>query len=125
MEVEKLADGLWRWTGELDDRTVAECLYLETPHGVVLFDPVVPPEDRERFLDALDRDIDRTGGEVVICLTHERKRERALPLADRYAATIWSPGAGLELPAGVVVASTTAGGAATFSIVQHETRFPL
>jgi hypothetical protein len=123
MEVEKLADGLWRWTGDLDGGGVADCLYLETENGVVLFDPVVPPEDRERFLDALDRDVERLGGEVVICLTHERHRRRALPLADRYEASIWAPGGGARLPAAVQVASTTEDGV-VFDIPAHSVRFP-
>lgn len=124
MEVEKLADGLWRWTGGLDDGAVAECLYLETDAGVVLFDPLVPPEDRERFLDALDRDVERLGGDVVICLSHERNRQRSLPLADRYAAAVWAPGSDRDPPAGVDIVTTTADGAVTFCIAEHAMRFP-
>lgn len=125
MEVEKLADGLWRWTGDLADGAVAECLYLEANGGVVLFDPVVPPEDRERFLAALDRDVERIGGSVVICLTHERHRQRCLALADRYAATIWAPGAGHGLPEGVAVVATGTNGDVTFAVPEHSARFPL
>ena len=44
MEVERLADGLWRWT--VDD---ARCLYHEAPNGIVLIDPLVPDDEAERF----------------------------------------------------------------------------
>ena len=49
MEVERLADGLWRWT--VDD---ARCLYHEAPDGIVLIDPLVPDDEAERFWWHLD-----------------------------------------------------------------------
>lgn len=84
MQVAKLADGLWWWTGEAEGRELG-CLYLESPRAVTLIDPIVPPEDRDRFLDALDRDVERNGGRVEIVLTRELDVSE---LRGRYAATV-------------------------------------
>ena len=62
----RIEDGLWRWTtahpewspGADWDREVG-CVYWENPEAVVLVDPLVPVDDpaRDRFLEALDRDV--------------------------------------------------------------------
>ena len=80
------------WEQEPDagwEREVA-CLYVEAPDAVVLIDPLVPPEDSQRFLAALDRDVERVARPVVVLLTvfwHERS---ARELARRYGAAVWS-----------------------------------
>ena len=81
METVRVADGLWRWTS-----AEAACVYYEAPDAVVLFDPLVPAGEDERFLPYLDRDIRRLGLPVSILLTAERN-ERSTPfLRDRYQA---------------------------------------
>ena len=99
MRVDELRPGLWRWTAlhpdwpkEPDsgwDEEVS-CLYYEAPDAVVLIDPLIPPEDRERFLAALDRDVERAAKPVAIELTifwHERSSRE---LIDRYGASLWA-----------------------------------
>jgi hypothetical protein len=68
VDVTQIEEGLWRWTtahpewkpGSDWDRDVG-CVYWETPEAVVLVDPLVPVDDqsRTRFLEALDRDVER------------------------------------------------------------------
>ena len=88
VDVEKLTEGLWRWTGEDAEGVTATSLYLETPSGIVLLDPVLPREAPDEFLRALDRDVARVGGTVTVVLTAEAKRAQAGDLAERYGATV-------------------------------------
>lgn len=76
------------------------CVYFEGPDAIVLFDPLIPPEDRERFLAALDRDVERAGLPVVAALTVEWHGRSAQELAERCDGRVLTPGEGL--PAGVV-----------------------
>jgi glyoxylase-like metal-dependent hydrolase (beta-lactamase superfamily II) len=109
VRVLEIATGLWRWTGLHPAWTPADggpdgweqevgCYYYEGPDAVVLFDPLVPMEDRDRFFAALDRDVERAGAPVRILVTVEDHRRSSAELAKRYGAT-----AG-ELPAGVETA---------------------
>jgi hypothetical protein len=88
VEVDELAKGLWRWTSRVGGDDIAS-FYAELPSAVVLIDPIVPPEDRDRFLDALDRDVSRHGGPVVVVLSSEAMREAAIELVERYGATVF------------------------------------
>ena len=98
MEVDRIADGLWRWTarhpdwepGEDWDEEVA-CVYYEADDAIVLVDPLVPAEEaeRERFLAALDRDVVKAGRPLAVVLTifwHERS---AAELVERYQGSLW------------------------------------
>jgi glyoxylase-like metal-dependent hydrolase (beta-lactamase superfamily II) len=107
VRVVRVAEGLWRWTGIHPGWTPADggpegwpqevgCVYLETPEAVVLIDPLIPPEDANRFLDALDRDVERAGRPVRLLLTVEWHARSVDELAARYAATV-----GGEPPRGV------------------------
>jgi len=91
MEVQRICDGLWRWTaphpdwipdgeGPHDWPEQVGCVYYEAPDATVLIDPLVPraEDDAARFTDALDRDVARRGLPVVVLRTirwHERSRE--------------------------------------------------
>jgi glyoxylase-like metal-dependent hydrolase (beta-lactamase superfamily II) len=99
VRVDQIADGLWRWTGLHPDWTPAEaegdgwaqevgCVYLETREAVVLIDPLIPPEDRDRFLEALDRDVERVALPVRILVTVEWHARSAEDLAVRYGAAV-------------------------------------
>jgi hypothetical protein len=89
MDVEQLADGLWRWTaGD------AGCVYYEAPDAVVLFDPLLPVGEEERVLAYLDRDVERLGLPVSVFLTEAQQERSAAFLRERYAA-------GEQLPASV------------------------
>ena len=100
MRVQRLADGLWRWTaphpewrdGAGWDRTVGS-VYCETPGAVVLIDPLIPGDDADsgRFWQALDRDVDRLRVPVVVLLTCRWHVRGAEAVHDRYDATVWAP----------------------------------
>lgn len=95
MEVQRLEDGLWRWTARhptLDDPTLGSevgCVYAETDEATVLIDPLVPADqdDRERFFEALDRDVERLERPVAILLTCSWHARSAAELRGRYATT--------------------------------------
>ena len=108
MRVQEIATGLWRWTGLHPAWTPAEggpdgweqevgCYYYEAPESIVLFDPLVPMEDRDRFFEALDRDVERAGRPVRVLVTVEDHRRSAAELAERYDGTLG------EVPAGVQI----------------------
>ena len=95
MEVERIADGLWRWTVDGD-----ACLYHEAPDGIVLIDPLVPQDEAERFWRHLDADVARIGAPPVVLTTLEDPRSAAA-VRDRYpGARLAAPGE--PLPGGVV-----------------------
>jgi glyoxylase-like metal-dependent hydrolase (beta-lactamase superfamily II) len=109
MRVQELATGLWRWTGRHPAWTPAEggpdgwdqevgSYYYEGPDSIVLFDPLVPMEDRDRFFEALDRDVARVARPVRVLLTVEDHRRSSAELAERYGGRVG------EVPAGVEVA---------------------
>jgi glyoxylase-like metal-dependent hydrolase (beta-lactamase superfamily II) len=100
MQVTRIADGLWRWTGLHPDWTPADggpegweqgvgSVYYEAPDAVVLVDPLVPPEEAERFWAALDRDVERAGVPVHVLLTVFWHGRSTHDVADRYRAEIW------------------------------------
>ena len=81
MDVERLADGLWRWT-----TAGAGSVYYEAPDTVVLFDPLLPAGEEEKFLAYLDRDVERLGLPVSILLTAAWHERSAPVLRERYGA---------------------------------------
>ena len=110
MEVMRLADGLWRWTALHPDwkpgdggpdgwEQEVSCLYLEGQDHVVLVDPLVPGDERDRFFEALDRDVERAGRPVAIALTCEWHARSAAELRERYDAEVWAPGEAAQAPA--------------------------
>jgi glyoxylase-like metal-dependent hydrolase (beta-lactamase superfamily II) len=109
MEVQRLAEGLWRWTGvhpswkpepEYGVPLEVGSVYYEAEDAVVLIDPIVPSEDREQFLEALDRDIERAQRPVAIILTCQWHARSASELKGRYGGAAWlhgeDPGAQLD-----------------------------
>lgn len=90
MEVRQLADGLWRWAAG-----AFGCLYYEAPEAVVLIDPLLPAGEEEKFLEYLDRDVERLGLPVSILLTDPRGERSAALLRERYEADDRLP-AGIE-----------------------------
>jgi glyoxylase-like metal-dependent hydrolase (beta-lactamase superfamily II) len=114
MRVEQIAPGLWRWTGLHPDWTAEQggaggwgqevgSTYAETAGAIVLVDPLIPPEDRERFLAALDRDVERAAEPVDVLLTTESHTRSAHELAGRYGGSVRAAG---EAPDGVDVVET-------------------
>jgi glyoxylase-like metal-dependent hydrolase (beta-lactamase superfamily II) len=107
VRVLEIATGLWRWTGLHPAWTPADggpdgweqevgCYFFEAPDAIVLFDPLVPMEDRDRFFEALDRDVERAGTPVRILVTVEDHRRSSAELAERYGATVGDVPAGVQ-----------------------------
>ena len=125
MVVQEVAAGLWRWTGLHPDWKSEDggpegweqevgCVYCETLEAVVLFDPLVPPEDEERFWRALDRDVERVGKPVCVLATvrwHGRSADR---IAERYGAKVRR-----SLPRGVEPRTVTAGRETVYWLPEH------
>jgi hypothetical protein len=109
VRVAEIGTGLWSWTGLHPDWTPADggpdgweqevsCVYYEAPGAIVLVDPLVSPEDEERFYRALDRDVERAGAPVRILLTIESHRRSSAELAARYGGTVGEVPDGVEVP---------------------------
>jgi glyoxylase-like metal-dependent hydrolase (beta-lactamase superfamily II) len=92
MDVVEVEPGLWRWTGYHEAwKDDVGCVYCETDDGVVLVDPLVPPEDTQRFWAALDGDVERVGGGVHVLLTVFWHVRSVGTVAERYDARTWVP----------------------------------
>lgn len=97
MDVLEIAPGLWRWTGFHEEwKEDVGSVYYETADGVVLVDPIVPPEDTEKFWQALDRDVARMGAIVHVLVTVFWHTRSAAAMVERYGARVWAPSAGRE-----------------------------
>jgi hypothetical protein len=120
MQVRELAPGLWYWTGRHPAWTPADgrpdgwdqevgCYFYEGPESICLFDPLVPMEDRDRFFEALDRDVARADAPVRILLTVDAHNRSAGELAERYGVDAPPlPPERPEVPAGVEIAAEAA-----------------
>ena len=98
MDVQQLADGLWRWTAPHPSASdwpdwgppvppEVGCVYYEAPDAVVLIDPLLPAAEEAQFLAHLDRDVERRGLPVSILLTAAWHERSASILRERYQAT--------------------------------------
>ena len=120
MEVLQIGPGLWRWTGWHEEwKQDVGSVYVETPDGVVLIDPIVPPEDTERFWKALDADVKRVGGQVHVLVSVFWHTRDAKQMVERYRARVWAPRRGrpaIERRAGVVTDAFAPGDALPGSV---------
>ena len=92
MDVLEIAPGLWRWTGYHEEwQQDVGCVFVETGDGVVLVDPLVPPEDPARFWKALDRDVKRVRGPVHVLVSVFWHARDAAAMVERYDARVWAP----------------------------------
>jgi len=88
MDVLEIAPGLWRWTGYHEEwKEDVGCVYYETTDGIVLIDPLVPPEESGRFLDTLDREV--AGRPVHVLVTIFWHTRSTAALVERYGARVW------------------------------------
>jgi len=100
MEVQRLAENLWRWTAphpawrEGDDwpREVG-CVYYRTPAATVLIDPLVPAGEEEEFWRELDRDLADAGTPLLVVLTAPWHARSSAQIDERYGAAIVGAGA--------------------------------
>jgi glyoxylase-like metal-dependent hydrolase (beta-lactamase superfamily II) len=125
VDVLEIAPGLWRWTAFHEEwNEDVGCVYVETEDGVVLIDPLVPPEDTARFWEALDRDVARAGGTVHVLVTVFWHTRSAAEMVPRYSARVWAPARGrgaIERRAGVVTDSFRADDPLPGSVVAFPT----
>jgi hypothetical protein len=104
VQVRQVADGLWLWTARHPDWTPEEgesgwgpdvgCVYAETGDGIVLVDPLVPSAsgERDRFWQALDRDVNRAGSAPAVLLTVYWHTRSAADVLGRYdGARVFAP----------------------------------
>ncbi len=127
----RIEDGLWRWTtahpewspGADWDREVG-CVYWETAEAVVLVDPLVPVDDpaRDRFLETLDRDVERLALPVVVLLTCVWHRRSSEELARRYGGDVL--GDGDPLPGGASAVAAPAADEVVFWLPGPRTVVP-
>jgi hypothetical protein len=101
VELEQIAPHLWWWTaphpdwgppdfqdGQGWERDVS-CYALVEGDDLVLFDPLVPAGDEERFWAALDGDVEHHGPPAILLTIYWHARS-AQVILDRYAgATVW------------------------------------
>lgn len=91
MDVQEIEPGLWRWTAWHEEwREQVGCVYVERGAEIALIDPLVPPEDAERFHRALDRDAARAE-RVHVLLTVFWHGRSARELAARHRARVRAP----------------------------------
>ncbi len=120
MDVAALAPGVWRWTACHPEWTPDQggpdgwepevaSYYCEAGGDILLIDPIVPSDvsERERFWEALDRDVERLAPPHVI-LTSAWHCRSSGDVLERYpGARLWAPAEATgELPAGLVVSDT-------------------
>ena len=88
----EVAPGLWRWTAWHEEwKEDVGCVYLEADDAVVLIDPLVPPDQAERFWRALDEDIERAGTPVHVLITVFWHARSAGDVVRRYGGRLWAP----------------------------------
>jgi hypothetical protein len=102
MEIERIRPRLWRWTATHPDWSPEEggpdgwqpevsCHALVEEDALVLIDPLVPPDDEERFWHALDGDVEHHGPPQILLTGYWHARS-ARTIFDRYAgARVWVP----------------------------------
>ena len=89
--MQEIATGLWRWTGWHEEwKEDVGCVYYEAADAVCLIDPLVPPEDAERFLEHLDSDVARAGLPAHVLITVYWHARSGGDLARRYGGRLWA-----------------------------------
>ena len=113
MDVAEIAPRLWRWTGRHEEwEEDVGSIYYETKDGVVLVDPILPPEDEATFLGHLDKEVH--GQQVHVLVTVFWHTRNAAAMVERYGARVWAPARGkaaIARRAGVVTDAFKAGDA--------------
>jgi glyoxylase-like metal-dependent hydrolase (beta-lactamase superfamily II) len=133
-ELQQIRHGLWQWDAAhpgwvsgarpespSDWPRDVGCVLFDSPDATVLIDPLLPRED-DRFLEHLDRHVERRGLPVAILTTikwHRRSRDE---LAQRYGAQ--TSRARDRLPAGVEAKPIRGAGETMFWLPDHRALVP-
>jgi hypothetical protein len=83
LQVERLADGVWRWSAAPGRWSHL----LELPDALLLIDPEAPVPgsgDAERFWHHLDDDVARHGRPVTVVITSAAREQEAAAVLERY-----------------------------------------
>ena len=106
MEVQRLAENLWRWTAPHPDWREGDewprevgCVYYRTAAATVLIDPLVPAGEEDEFWRELDRDLAAAGTPLLVVLTAPWHARSSAEVAERYGAAV----VGAAAVAGVAV----------------------
>ncbi len=94
MQVDRFAEGLWRWATDYEDwGAEVGCVYYEASDAIVLIDPLVPNAGPEatRFWEALDRDVQRAASPVHVLITVFWHARSAGEIARRYDGRLHAP----------------------------------
>ncbi len=97
MQVDRLAEGLWRWTAPHPEWTPeagpyggwdqdVSCVYHEAADGIVLIDPLIPDDtdDSMRFWRHLDQDVERVGAPPTVVISVAWHVRSAAEVRERY-----------------------------------------
>jgi hypothetical protein len=120
LEAFELAPGFWRWTGRRDTiGAEVSSVYYKSGTEILLFDPLLPPEDPDVFWRALDRDV-LPGDIVLVVLTARSHTRSAHLIAGRYpGGRVWDEHEAGPLPAGVAAHPSGRASEAVFWIPEH------
>jgi glyoxylase-like metal-dependent hydrolase (beta-lactamase superfamily II) len=66
-----------------------QAIYKRPEDGIVLIDPLVPPEESDRFGNTLDREV--AGQPVHVLVTIFWHTRSSAALVERYGARVWAP----------------------------------
>jgi glyoxylase-like metal-dependent hydrolase (beta-lactamase superfamily II) len=90
VDVVSITPRLWRWTGYHEEwKEDVGCVYYKTKDGIVLIDPLIPPEEPDRFGSTLDREV--AGQPVHVLVTIFWHTRSAAAMVERYGARVWAP----------------------------------
>jgi glyoxylase-like metal-dependent hydrolase (beta-lactamase superfamily II) len=79
-----------QWKGATDWPEEVGCVYYEAPGSLVLVDPLLPRREKQSFLAALDREVERLERPVSVLLTAPWHARDAASLAQRYGTVVWA-----------------------------------
>jgi len=92
MDVLEIAPRLWRWTAwHTEWKQDVGSVYWEADEAVVVIDPLVPPDEADRFWRSLDGDVERAGKPVHVLITVFWHARSSGEIVRRYDGRLWAP----------------------------------
>ena len=98
MHAYEIAPDFWGWTGRHDGIGAdVSSFYYRAGQDVLLFDPLLPPEDPDGFWTALDRDVLPIEAQVHVLITAPSHTRSTAAVVERYAGTrVWVADSGTD-----------------------------